>query len=103
MKGVEKMANRKRPTLNPLTDIPRRKTELTKDFMLAYIKAKGTEEDKIWFKEKVKQYTVEKDNKLRGEKKIKGLEITALRDEFAERFFPNLIKSKDWFAEVENL
>lgn len=97
------MANHKVPTLNPLTDTPKKKTELTKDFMLAYIKTKGNEEDKQWFKQKVKEYTIEKDNKLKGKAKVKGLNIMPLRNEFANRFFPNLNKVKDFFAEVENL
>ena len=37
------MSKKKLPTLNPLTENPTKKTQLTKDFMLAYIKAKGTE------------------------------------------------------------
>lgn len=97
------MAKKKLPTLNPLTDTPTKKTELTKDFMLTYIKVKGNEEDKQWFKEKVKEYTIEKENKLKGKELIKGLDITSLRNEFANRFFPNLNKAKDFFAEVDEL
>lgn len=93
----------KAKTLNPLTDEPTKKTELTKDFMLTYIKVKGTEEDKKWFKEEVKKYTVEKYINLKEGKKVKGLDLKPLRNEFADRFFPNLNKTKDFFAEVDEL
>ena len=40
-----------KPTLNPLTDTPKSKTEVTKPFMLAYMKSeKATQEDREWFK-----------------------------------------------------
>ena len=35
--------------LNPLTDTPNSLTPITKDFMLGYIRAKATEEEKEWF------------------------------------------------------
>ena len=37
--------------LNPKTDTPKNKRELTKDFMLGYIKVNGTDADKKWYKE----------------------------------------------------
>lgn len=98
------MAKKKLPTLNPLTENPTKKTQLTKDFMLAYIKAKGTEKDKHWFKELVKECTIEKENKLKGKNIVKGLDMKTMRNEFAERFFPNLlIKTSSFFDEVEKL
>ena len=43
-----------KPTLNPLTDTPVNKAQITKPFMLAYIKSeRATEEDRKWFKDLV--------------------------------------------------
>ena len=43
------MASAKK-TLNPLTDTPTSKTDVTKPFMLAYMKSeKATAEDREWF------------------------------------------------------
>ena len=40
-----------KPTLNPLTDTPKDKTDVTKPFMLAFMKSeKATAEDRAWFK-----------------------------------------------------
>ena len=80
-------------TLNPLTDTPMKITQLTKDFMLVYIKTNGSAKDKEWFKDLVKRNTIDKVNNLNGEK-TKGVDIFAMRKEFAERFFPQLIKEK---------
>lgn len=95
----------KQKTLNPLTEEPTKKTEITKDFMLIYIQVKGTDKDKKWFKDKVAEYTIEKSNNLTKET-VKGLDISKLRKDFIDRFFPNLNKSKgadDFFKAVENL
>lgn len=91
-------------TLNPLTDTPSKMTDLTKSFMLAYIKSKGTKADKEWFQKLVEKYTIDKINKLNGQK-CKGIsDISKMRIDFATRFFPQLIKSKDsFFDEVNNL
>ena len=35
--------------LNPITDKPETARDLTKDFMIGYIKAHGTAEDKAWY------------------------------------------------------
>ena len=43
------MASAKK-TLNPLTDTPTNKVEITKPFMLAYMRQVASEEDKAWFK-----------------------------------------------------
>lgn len=93
----------KAKTLNFLTEEPTKKTELTKDFMLTYIKIKGTEEDKKWFKARVKEHTIEKENRFKAGETVKGLDLKPLRNEFADRFFPNLNKTKDFFAEVDEL
>ena len=59
-----------KPTLNPLTDKPTNKTQITKPFMLAYMKSeKATAEDRAWFKKIVSDPANQKEqiNQLTGE------------------------------------
>ena len=89
------MASAKK-TLNPLTEKPSNKTEVTKPFMLAYMRQVASEEDKAWFKKIVgntenhKEYT----NKLNGEKYM-DIDIPKVRKEFINRFFPQLNAKKE--------
>ena len=89
------MASAKK-TLNPLTEKPSNKTEVTKPFMLAYMRQVASEEDKAWFKNIVgnpdnhKEYT----NKLNGEKYM-DIDIPKVRKEFINRFFPQLNAKKE--------
>lgn len=85
-----------KPTLNPLTDTPKSKTDITKPFMLAFMKSeKATEEDKKWFKtivsnpENHKEYV----NRLNGEV-YTDIDIPKVRLEFCKRFFPQLAAKK---------
>lgn len=91
--------------LNPLTDTPTSLADLTKDFMLNYVKTKGTEKDKEWFKKTANKYKTEKENRVGNGGKCFGIsDIKALRQEYAERFFPQLLKSKNnWFDDIDNL
>lgn len=102
------MASAKK-TLNPLTDTPTSKTDITKPFMLAYMKSeKATDEDRAWFKTVVgnpqnhKEYT----NKLNGEKYM-DINIPIVRKMFCERFYPNLTvakkKSKSFIESIMDL
>lgn len=92
---------KKRKELDPLTEKPENKSDLTKTYMLGYIKAHGTDEDKAWFKELVRNNKVMKKSALDG-KEYPQLDLAPTRQAFCERFFENILK-KDWFAEVENL
>ena len=39
-----------KPTLNPLTDTPENKTQITKPFMLAFMRCeKANDDDRKWF------------------------------------------------------
>ncbi len=97
---------RKTPELNPLTDIPTKKIQVSKQFMLGYIKAHGTDEDKEWFKKLVRDNKVMKVSSL-DHKEHKTLDIAPVREAFCERFFENVgkkpTKADDWFDEVESL
>jgi len=89
------MASAKR-TLNPLTDTPTSKTDITKPFMLAFMRSeKASAEDREWFKrivsnpENQKEYT----NRLNGEK-YTDIDIPKVRKLFCERFYPQLAAKK---------
>ena len=85
-----------KPTLNPLTDTPINKTQITKPFMLAYIKCeKATDADRAWFKAIV----LDKDNQKEYKNQLNGelywdIDIPKVRKAFCERFFPNLLEKK---------
>lgn len=89
------MASAKK-TLNPLTDKPTNKVEVTKPFMLAYMRQVASEQDKVWFKEIVsnpenqKEYT----NQLNGTPYM-DIDIPKVRKAFIDRFFPQLNAKKD--------
>jgi len=89
------MASAKK-TLNPLTDTPTTKTDITKPFMLAYMKSeKATEQDIEWFKAIVSnpKYQKKYTNKLNGEE-YNDIDIPEVRKLFCERFYPNLAVKK---------
>ena len=89
------MASAKK-TLNPLTDTPSNKVEVTKPFMLAYMRQVANEDDKTWFKKIVsnpdnqKEYT----NQLNGTPYM-DIDIPKVRKAFIDRFFPQLNAKKD--------
>lgn len=85
-----------KPTLNPLTDTPKNKTDITKGFMLAYMKSsKPTREDIDWFKEIVRnpEYIKTYYNRFTQEN-YQDIDIPKVREKFCERFYPNLIQKK---------
>lgn len=85
-----------KPTLNPLTDIPTNKTQVTKPFMLAYIKSeKATDADRAWFKALVADPKNQKEqvNQLTGETYL-DIDIPVIRKAFIDRFFPQLNAKK---------
>lgn len=83
-----------KPTLNPLTDTPTNKTQITKPFMLAYIKSeKATDEDRKWFKALCVQYKEEKVNQF-DQSTYMDINIPEVRKAFCERFYPNLVGKK---------
>ena len=83
-------------TLNPLTDTPTNKIDITKPFMLAYMKSVATEEDKKWFKKLVADPKNQKEyeNQLNGTK-YTDIDIPKVRKEFIDRFYPQLNPKKE--------
>ena len=72
----------------PPTAIP----NLTQDAMYLYIKNYGTEEDVDWFVDLCVANKIEKKNN-KGDA-IEGLDISAIRKAFAQRFFSYLLETK---------
>lgn len=89
------MASAKK-TLNPLTDTPTNKVDITKPFMLAYMREVASPEDREWFKKIVAQPAYQKEyiNKLNG-KPYTDIDIPKVRKEFVNRFFPQLNAKKE--------
>lgn len=84
-------------TLNPLTDTPASKTDITKPFMLAFMKSeKATKEDKEWFKKIVSNSENQKEyiNRLTNQPYM-DIDIPKVRKEFCERFYPQLVAKKN--------
>lgn len=77
--------------LNPLTETPKSKLDITKNFMFGYVKNKGAEDMK-WFKSIVEPNIIEK-KAPNSQKVIRTYDVKPVRDEFCKKYFPNLIKS----------
>ena len=77
--------------LNP----PTKKSELTKDNMLFFVKTYGTADEKKWFYELLKNNRLKKKNNLTGEI-TEGYDIQAIRKAFIAKFpeFGGLEKKK---------
>ena len=88
------MASTKK-TLDPRTQTPENKTDVTKRFMELYMETVASQEDIDWFcsviekPENRKMYT----NKLNGEK-YEDIDIPKVRQQFCARFYPNLNSTK---------
>lgn len=88
--------------LNAKTDKPNNRSEITKGFMLDYVKIHGNEEDKAWFKALINENKITRESKLPNGKAYETIKIKVVREAFCERFFPNLLK-KDFFDDVDSL
>ena len=94
-----------KPTLNPLTDKPTNKTQITKPFMLAYMKSeKATAEDRAWFKKIVSDPANQKEqiNQLTSEPYI-DIDIPVVRKAFVDRFYPNLNAKKSKKSFIDDI
>lgn len=81
--------------LDPRTDKPMNKIEITKDFMYDYMKTVATPEDKEWFKSIVsnKEYQKEYKNSLNGTT-YTDIDIAKVRELFVDRFYSYIRKPK---------
>ena len=92
---ADKVKN-KRVELNPLTDVPTSRSDLSLTFMLGYVKEKGTKEDKDWY---IKLVEKNIENKVCHLPQAKGKKtptpnIAVIREEFCKRFFPQFVSTK---------
>lgn len=89
------MASAKK-TLNPLTDTPTTKTEITKPFMYAYMaSSKASLEDVEWFSELCDdpEYRKEYKDQLHGTT-YEDINVPMVREQFCLRFYPHLYQKK---------
>lgn len=81
--------------LDPRTDKPKNKLEITKPFMEDYMKLVATPEDIEWFKEVVSNPENHKEYKNSlNNTTFTDIDIAKVRDLFAKRFFPYIGKKK---------
>lgn len=99
------MASR-RKTLNPLdpNQQPQNKTDITKDYMKAYMKSVATEEDKAWFKKILSDPANSKEylDQLHGTTYV-DIDIPKVRKAFVDRFYPNLNKKQGKKTFIEEM
>lgn len=89
------MASAKK-TLNPMTETPTTKTEITKAFMFAYMSCeKATLADVEWFAELCEnpEYRKEYINRLTNEP-YEDIDIPKVREQFCKKFYPQLLAKK---------
>ena len=80
------MAKVKDLRLNP----PTKKTELTKESMLKYMKDESvSKKDKKWFVDLMNNNKVKKKNNLTGEI-VETYDLAKIREEFAIKYFPSI-------------
>ncbi len=65
--------------------------QLTQNYMLGYVKERGTKEDRVWY---AKLGLANQRKISRAGKDFEVLDIQKVREEFAKRFFPNLLDRK---------
>lgn len=83
----------KKDTFDILTEKPTSKTQITKSRMLRYIKERGTEEDKAWFKTLCMKNMTKVKSNLDG-KTREDINVKIVRDAFVTRFFGYLNETK---------
>lgn len=67
---------------------PKKKSDLTKENMLAFVKTKN-QEDREWFKALMAEHKVKKINNLTKET-VNGYDIAKVREAFANKYFPEI-------------
>lgn len=92
--AVKKEKKEKKKALNPQFDKPSTKTDITKNFMLGYIKAVAPQDAK-WFKQLCKEHIVKRDNHL-TKKQYEDIDVKFVRNAFVEKYFPALNIKKDY-------
>lgn len=81
--------------LNP----PTKKTELTKENMLAFMKDKSLEE-RTWFVELMNSHPIRRKNALKDNEVVDSYDFKVIREEFAKKYFPEI--SSKYKAQKKN-
>ncbi len=96
----------KKPKLDPKTDIPEKKGDIDKVFIVEYTMLHGTEKQRAEIKKCIHENTVERTSQL-TKKPYKDIKLQVVRDKFCEMFFPQLVKKpngkKTFFDLVDEL
>ena len=96
-------------TLNPLTETPSNKVEVTKPFMLSYLKSGLADPDKV---KQFKKFVAKKENQKEYINRLTNepytdINIPVVRKEFCRLFFPQLLEKKKsggtFIEEIDNL
>lgn len=74
--------------------VPTSLSNLTKEIMFEYIKDKGTDEDKAWFKKLIHDHWTDQKKTPNGSVGQGIDDIQKVRKAFAERFFDSLLEKK---------
>ena len=92
--------------LDPRTEKPKNKIEITKQFMEDYMKLVATPEDVKWFQEVVSNPDNHKEykNSLKGTSYI-DIDVAKVRELFVKRFFPyiNDKKKKEKISFIDSI
>jgi hypothetical protein len=94
---------KKRIELNPLTDTPKNKLDITKTFMKTYLENKGSVEDKKWFASIVRENIVEKSAPSNPSVKVRTYDLAIVRDAFVDRFFPQMKKKSGAEKDLDDI
>lgn len=73
---------------------PKKKSDLTKESMLAFMKDKSKEERK-WFVDLMNANKIKKIDRLHGNKEIDGYDMAPIRSAFGRKYFPYLYETKE--------
>lgn len=95
----------KRIKLNPATDAPTSRNDLSLDYMLGYVALNGSDEDKKWYIKLVEKNTEMKDcalPKAQG-KKVSTTKQAVVREAFCERFFPQFCNKNEKLSYLDKV
>ena len=90
---MEEVKTRKKyPKLETLDQIPEAKSQLTFNWMVAYVSEKGTEKQREQILKVIEEHQVERATKFknRKNKNYESTDMKILRKEFCDMFFPSL-------------
>lgn len=79
--------------LDPAVDIPERKGDIDKNYIVKYAKLHGTPEQRAELKDCILKNTVTRTSQL-TKKDYQDIKLKAVRNKFCELFFPQFVEKK---------